>query len=160
MTSRAPSLSMNPDFNNFLFAPIREEKNGMVLSVISGLTRLDIEPWAEAARLSALPEAIAAQTLAPIIARLTEGGTELFDARKVADRLIRLLPTGASPVLAERSERGGSNSRHWQLAIWLICLLLGTVAFLGAATRREAPSDSNAPAARDSITVSPPLSSE
>lgn len=132
----------------------------MVLSVISGLTRLDIDPWAEAARLSVLPKAIAAQTLAPIIARLADGGAGLFDARKVADRLISLLPTGASPVSAERVNRGGGNSKHLRLAIWLICLLLGTAVFLGTTTRRETPADNNALAATYSSTVSPPLSSK
>jgi hypothetical protein len=150
---------MNPELNDFLFAPIGEEKNGMVLSVISGLTRLDIDPWIEAARLSALPKAIAAQTLAPIIARLAEGGAELFDAREVADRLIGLLPSGVLPVSTERANHGGYNSRHFQFAILLICLLLGTVAFLAGA-RRDAASDNDAPAARQSTTVSPPLSRE
>ena len=130
----------------------------MVLSVISGLTRLDIDPWAEAARLSALPKAIAAQTLAPIIARLAEGGAELFDAREIADRLIGLLPTGASPVSTQRANDDGRNSRHFRFAILLICLLLGTIAFLAATTRRDAPPDNDALAARQSTGVSPPLS--
>jgi hypothetical protein len=148
---------MNPELADFLFAPIREERNGMVLSVISGLTRLDIDPWAEAARLSALPKAIAAQTLAPIIARLAEGGAELFDAREIADRLISLLPTGVSPVSTQRANDGRS-SRHFRFAILLICLLLGTIAFLAATTRRDAPPDNDALAARQSTAVSPPLS--
>jgi hypothetical protein len=160
MTSRASSSRMNPELDDFLFAPIREERNGMVLSVISGLTRLDIDPWTEAARLSALPKAIAAQTLAPIIARLAEGGAELFDAREIADRVIRLLPSRASPVSTERANDSGRNAGHFQLAILLICLLLGTVAFLTATTRRNAPSDNDALAARQSTTVSPPLSRE
>jgi hypothetical protein len=158
MTSRASSSRMNPELDDFLFAPIREERNGMVLSVISGLTRLDIDPWTEAARLSALPKAIAAQTLAPIIARLAEGGAELFDAREIADRLIKLLPSCVSPVSTEPADRGGRNFRHFRLAIVLICLLLGTVAFLAATTRRDPPSDNDAPAPRQSIAVSPPLS--
>jgi hypothetical protein len=160
MTSRAPSPSMNPEFDNFLFAPVREEKNGMVLSVISGLTRLEIDPWTEAARLSALPKAIAAQTLAPIIARLADGGAELFDARKVADRLISLLPTGTSPVSVERADRGDGRSRRLWLAIWLICIVLaGTVGFRGATTRQEAPADSN-PVAAPAATTASPLTSK
>jgi hypothetical protein len=156
MTSRAPSTNMNPEFNDFLFAPVREEKNGMVLSVISGLTRLEIDPWREAARLSALPRTIAVQTFAPIIARLADGGAELFDARKVADRLISLLPTATSPVSVERADRGDGNSRRLWLAIWLICLVLaGTAAFLGTTSRREAPADNNVLAAPASTALSP-----
>jgi hypothetical protein len=156
MTSHAPSTNMNPEFNNFLFAPVREEQNGMVLSVISGLTRLDIDPWTEAARLSALPKAIAAQTLAPTIARLAGGGAELFDARKVADRLISLLPTGTSPVSVEQADRSDGNSGRLWLAIWLISIVLaGTAAFLGTTTRREAPADNNVLAAPASTALSP-----
>jgi len=128
----------------------------MVLSVISGLTRLDIDPWTEAARLSALPKAVAAQTLAPIIARLAEG--ELFDARAIADRLIKLLPSGTSPVATDWTDPGGRNSRHLRFAMMVICLLLGTIAFLSATTRQNAPSDNGALPARQSTTVSPPLS--
>jgi hypothetical protein len=158
MTSRASSSRMNPELDDFLFAPIREERNGMVLSVISGLTRLDIDPWTEAARLAALPQAIAVQTLAPIIARLAEGGAELFDAREIADRLIKLLPSGASPVSTERSNHDGHNSRHFQSAILVICLLLGMVAFFAATTRQNASSDNDALAPRQSVAVAPPLS--
>jgi len=151
---------MNPAFNDFLFAPIREEKNGMILSVISGLTRLDIDPWAEAARLAALPKAIAAQAFAPIIARLEEGGAELFDARKVADRLIGLLPAGASPLLAERGKLDGKG-KHLPLAIWLIFLVLGAIAFLGATTTRQEGSVGKDPSSAQSATaVSPPLPKE
>jgi hypothetical protein len=157
-TLRASSSRMNPELDDFLFAPIREERNGMVLSVISGLTRLGIDPWTEAARLSALPKAIAAQTLAPIIARLADGGAEPFDARATADRLIKLLPSGASAVATERTDPGGRNSRHLRFAMVLICLLLGTIAFFSATTRQNAPADNDALPARQSTTISPPLS--
>jgi hypothetical protein len=41
---------LGPEFENFLFAPIGEDSNGMVLSVLSALARLDIDPWQEAAK--------------------------------------------------------------------------------------------------------------
>jgi hypothetical protein len=40
------------DFDAFLFAPVGEERNGMLLSVLSALARLDVDPWQEAARLA------------------------------------------------------------------------------------------------------------
>lgn len=42
----------NSEFNAFVFAPIGEERNGMLLSVMSALARRDIDPWQEAARLT------------------------------------------------------------------------------------------------------------
>jgi hypothetical protein len=48
---------LHSDPNDFLFALVGDQQNGMPLNVIPALTRLDIDPWAEAARLAALPNA-------------------------------------------------------------------------------------------------------
>ena len=61
---------LHSDLNDFLFASIGEEQNGVTLSVVSALTRLGVDPWEEAARLTPLPKARAAETLAKLIARL------------------------------------------------------------------------------------------
>jgi hypothetical protein len=50
-------------YDRFLFAPICEEANGMQLSILSALARMDVDPWEEATRLAAMPEAIAERTL-------------------------------------------------------------------------------------------------
>jgi hypothetical protein len=47
---------LDSEFNDFLFAPIGEEGNEMLLSVLSALARLGVDPWQEAARLSQLPK--------------------------------------------------------------------------------------------------------
>jgi hypothetical protein len=39
---------LHSDLNNFLFASVGEEQNGVTLSVVSGLTRLGLDPWEEA----------------------------------------------------------------------------------------------------------------
>jgi hypothetical protein len=54
----APSASVShlgSEFDNFLFASIGESRNGMLLSVLSALARLDLDPWQEAAELARLP---------------------------------------------------------------------------------------------------------
>jgi hypothetical protein len=61
---------LHSDLNDFLFAAVGDEANGMPLNVVSALTRLGVDPWDEAARLSALPKAVAVETLASMIARL------------------------------------------------------------------------------------------
>src|ERR1700693_2122438 len=61
---------LHSDLNDFLFASVGEEQNGVTLSVVSGLTRLGLDPWEEAARLTPLPKARAAEALATLIARL------------------------------------------------------------------------------------------
>ncbi len=63
---------LNSEFGAFLYAPIGEERNGMPLSVVSALTRLDIDPWQEAVRLAGLRREEAVSALAQIIDRLPE----------------------------------------------------------------------------------------
>ena len=55
------------EFDAFLFATVGEEKNGMILSVLSALARLDIDPWREAADLAKMPGKVASQKLACLI---------------------------------------------------------------------------------------------
>src|ERR1700692_127825 len=61
------------EFDNFLFAPIGEDRNGMLLSVLSALARLDVDPWQEAGVLAQLPGETAAQRLASWSATLPAG---------------------------------------------------------------------------------------
>src|ERR1700745_2325052 len=84
---------LHSDLNDFLFAPVGEEKNGVLLSVVSGLTRLGLDPWEEAARLTPLPKARAAEALAKVIARLPICRTQSSDDLAISRRLVELLPT-------------------------------------------------------------------
>ena len=49
--------------NEFLFAAIGTEGNGMRLSVLSVFARLGHDPWKEAGRLAGLPKLEAAESL-------------------------------------------------------------------------------------------------
>jgi hypothetical protein len=73
MTSSAAVSVLGPEFNDFLFEPIGEDKNGMPLSVLSALTRLEVDPWQEAAKLAHLPEETAIQRMASLIVALPDG---------------------------------------------------------------------------------------
>jgi hypothetical protein len=90
MTPSDSAFPMRPEFNDFLFASIGEEKNEMRVSVLSALARLDIDPWREAASLSGLSRKPATERLAALLARLPSS-TQL-DAGATAGRLIGLLP--------------------------------------------------------------------
>lgn len=92
MALRAPYCLGHSEFNEFLFAPIGEERNGMTLSVLSALARLDIDPWLEAERLSELSGDCAVLALDGLIGRLSEGRWEKSETKKIAARLIDLLP--------------------------------------------------------------------
>ena len=63
MTHAALSPLIGPEFDEFLGAAIREDRNGTTLSVLSALARLDVDPWREATRLARMPRAAAADAI-------------------------------------------------------------------------------------------------
>ncbi len=84
--------SLGSEFDKFLFAVIGEDRNGMALSVVSVLARMDLDPWQEAANLAAVSEEIGAQRLAPLLAALPARTLQQTSPETTAARLIALLP--------------------------------------------------------------------
>ncbi|MEJ1962310.1 MAG: hypothetical protein WDO56_12500 [Gammaproteobacteria bacterium] len=86
-------------FDAFLFAPIGEDGNGLSLSVVSALARMDLDPWQEAATLAGLPADAAAHKLAALFSALPDQLLSERSRDTTAARLISLLPRPAdSPV--------------------------------------------------------------
>jgi hypothetical protein len=102
MPHRASLSPLGSEFDGFLFAPIGEDSNGMKVSVVSALARLDIDPWEEAARLARLPGKAPIERLAALIAALPDGQPAHPDPRVVATRLAALLPK-PRPDVARRA---------------------------------------------------------
>jgi hypothetical protein len=75
---------LGSEFDVFLFAPIGEDRNGMLLSVLSALARLHVDPWQEAAKLARLPREAATQRLASLIAALPDGPSAHLDPGALA----------------------------------------------------------------------------
>jgi hypothetical protein len=59
----------------------------MLLSVLSTLARMDIDPWQKAAKLIRLPRKTATQRLASLIAALTDGTSSHPNPGTTAARL-------------------------------------------------------------------------
>ena len=55
MTHAALTPLLGREFDNFLFASIDDDRNGPLLSVVSALARLEVDPWIEAASLARMP---------------------------------------------------------------------------------------------------------
>ena len=122
VTAAASVFFFKPD-DDFLYAPVGADKSGMTLSLLSALSRLDLDPWKEAAELSELPTDTAAQSLASQIARLPGGRWESTDVRAIADRLIELLPHRSSTEvrLEEKPHLWGMK----RSTVVLACVALG-----------------------------------
>jgi hypothetical protein len=97
MTPAVSTFFISTEFNDFLYAPIGAQENKMTLSVLSALSRLNVDPWVEAAQLSALPKDTAARRLATLIARLPGGRWTQVDCTAIANP-CRILPGVHSKV--------------------------------------------------------------
>ena len=156
------SLSRLPrEFDDFLYAPIGAEGDGMVLSVLSALARLDLDPWREAANLARLPGETATERLASLVAKLPDGQSPHREPGSIAVRLIALLPRPAGSDTPSRAMLlGGGAATDSRSVIHLIVIgvifmafVLGTQ-WIAASCYPQAQADSahRAPA---SSTVSP-----
>jgi hypothetical protein len=127
MTRSGPVL-LGSEFDNFLFAPIAEDRNGMPLSVLSALARLDVDPWEEAAKLTRLPGETAAQRLASLIATLSDEPSARLNPGTIAVRLVALLPPQAGSNI--RSPKtlldGGAATNSRTVIYWLLYVIFMT----------------------------------
>jgi hypothetical protein len=133
MTPKSRTSALGSQFNAFLFASIDEDSSEAPLSVVSALARLDLDPWEEAADLTALPRDTAAQRLVSLLTKLPGGQLSRSDHQTIAARLIALLPHAASPDLAsaQPSAQGGGSTHVdpakvviFYLAGWAIAMVI------------------------------------
>ncbi len=129
---RAASVpGLGSEYNNFLFAAIGADKNGTLLSVLSALARLDLDPWQEAAGLARLSGEAATQRLASLIAAMPDGPSVPTETGMLAARLIALLPRRALSGIPSRKVLLGLGPVTGLRAIGYAILVL-TVLLLGA----------------------------
>ena len=164
-----PSISvLGSEFDDFLFAPIGEDRNDMPLSVLSALARLDVDPWEEAAELARLPGETATQRLALLIAALPDGPLAHLDPGTIAARLVALLPRRARSNLPSRetllSVGAATNPRAFIPMIFIYVIV--TIFMMGAqwiAASRQPPAqvdNAQAPASSAVFPQLPPPNSQ
>jgi hypothetical protein len=150
-----------PEFDDFLFASIGEERNGMLLSVISALARLNIDPWQEAANLAQLPRTTAARRLTSLIATLPDGPSTPLDPGANAARLIARLPRRVGSSVAPPATlldgirvAAGTPSQPFRYAAFiLVVVVLGGLSIAVSQRSSAWVNSADAPA---SSTVPPP----
>jgi len=118
--SAMPNTRIGCEFDKFLHATIGDD-DGMPLTVLSALARLDVDPWEEAAKLTRLTEKCAVVQLAALLGALRHGRLLGPDPAGIAAPLIALLPPHrdyASPVF-RTLERAGPKKHPTAVAILL-----------------------------------------
>lgn len=150
-----------PDLNLFLFAGVGVERNGMTLTVLSALARLDLDPWDEAGRLSRLSRAQAADKFAGRLAMLpampgwpqeTTAETTAETAAGTAARLVALLPQNGR-LRPAPEEPATETLRALRRRAALRALLVVAVMLALAAIGHWAAADIGAAAPQDSLEV-------
>jgi hypothetical protein len=116
----------NSELNTFLFADIGTEMNGSDLTMLSMLARLGQDPWAEAGRLSRLPQAEAFKSLVQSLGKMPLSAQGASGISATASRLLALLPgKSEDPVEHEIPPR----VLHWlPVALFGLALSLGLMA--------------------------------
>jgi hypothetical protein len=101
----------------------------MLLSVLSALARLNVDPWREAAELACLPRDAAIRRLASLIASLPDGPAAFPDRETIAARLIALLPRRPGFEISSRNPLVGAGAvtKSRLLVIYVTVVILAVV---------------------------------
>lgn len=138
-----PALSiqrMPPELDAFLHAPIGEDGNGMALSVLSGLCRLDIDPWDEAERLARLPKDRAIAALGRRLTLLPPAVLGLSDVAGIAARLVELLPRRDFSAMVQPKAAVAVFKPSPTLLLWLFAAVIAAALVFGIAGRADGAS--------------------
>jgi hypothetical protein len=99
MPSEGSKSRPGSEFDRFLFACIGEDRNGLPLSVVSLLGRMNLDPWQEAAHLAGLPAEAAATRFAHSLDTLKDPVLREASSRTLVLRLLALLPGKVRAVI-------------------------------------------------------------
>jgi len=146
---------LRTDLDDFLFAPVADDANGMPLTMLSALARLGVDPWTEAADLAALTREAATQKLISLLAGVPNGPSQGTDAATAASHLVTLLHPPAKPRspaagAALRAAEMAPQPKRARLALYYLLALIIMFVAQWALTNRQAPTpaDTSVPASQ------------
>ena len=120
-------MSQDARLENFLFAEIGTGESGATLTMISALARCGSDPWVEAARLSALPRAAAAEALSLLLGKMPSAWCGVSDHLATATRLLNLLPNSEVRIPGMLSRRPNFRAHVERHLFGIASVLLITV---------------------------------
>jgi hypothetical protein len=140
-------VDRHTDYGKFLYAVVVESED-LPITVVSMLTRLDLDPWLEAARLAQLPRQEAIDWLSDTIQRFKTHRILRHDAVDIATKLLEHLPTKEALVVrAIRQETLDFSS------MWLIFAIFFSMMAFSQSVPRP---DGEPPAERGAAQTSEP----
>ena len=126
LTDSASAIHLDTRFDEFLFTTIGEDRNGICVTVLTALARLNFDPWKKAAELSGLPCDAAKRSLRALIAKLPDLLPPNLESGTI-DRLVDLLPTRVSaPAINQTFGLGVlTNARAFLVYMTLMAVMMG-----------------------------------
>jgi hypothetical protein len=131
--STVTTTRLGCEFERFLYASVGEDNNGMPLTVLSALARMDVDPWDEASKLTQLPQESAVTQLAGLLGALRNACPASVEPARIAAPLIALLPRprDREPLLLKALAQAAPTkhpmavSTLWSMLAYLIFMLFG-----------------------------------
>ena len=109
------------DVEEFLYAFVGEDRDGFMVTVLSTLARLGLDPWNEASELADLSEEAAGARLGVLLAGFRDVPALTVETEPITRKLIALLPDRAMP--RARSQAGSSQSKTpMGLGVWIFAI--------------------------------------
>ena len=149
MTSAVSMFGRKSEFDPFLHAPVGEERNGMLLSVLSALARLDVDPWQEAATLTKMPAPDTTLRLTSLLLSLPSDATTMLAPSTVL-RLIALLPKEPLRDSRPREMSVSVTARYWMVVFYFLMAFVLMFAAQFAENRHAPASTEGAPTTHSS----------
>ena len=129
MAQAGSVFAPSSQFDDFLHASVGEDDHGMLLSTLSVLARMGLDPWQEAAKLAQLPKEAAAQKLTALLAALPQASVAYLDPPAVAARLAELLPLRPKANPTSGKTPLGTRWRTMPPAIVVVFILMVIMLF-------------------------------
>ena len=155
MAHAALAPLVGAQFDKFLYAPIRADRNGTPLTVLSALARADVDPWQEAVSLALMRRDAAAARLTALIGALPGEQTGDVSASSIAD-LVTLLPKTASVTVSSADSvfaPVGPQQAQTRLALGALVILVMIALAVSAGLSPERGIGAQPPAAPTSSAV-------
>lgn len=137
--------TLRKDFDDFLFAPVGQDFDGTPLTLATGLARLGLDAWEEAAEIAKLSREPAMQRLASRLEAMPNRPPSAEDTVKATIRLLALLhrtaPRDPSPPDRPIPSNAASPRKRVNVAIyWLAAVVFMLFAQWALSTRDTPPS--------------------
>lgn len=123
----------DPALERFLFASVGEDRDGSIVTVLSALARLKLDPWEVAAELASSGRQAAVSRLGTLLSRCKDVPALATENGEVARTLAPLLP-GAAPAATSFSDalhKGIAFSPGTILSVAVVILILIQVILSG-----------------------------